>query len=177
MPNVRGIHFLPAAQMGRYPDSAGGVHFTLPELVRALEVQTRFRLSRADFLPTVSGSCRCALYGNFLIDPDGSITSITDPGDGACCCNRDAVASAREYTARRWGAAYGGGADEWDFFIRRMEERGFSITAMLFMDAWNFDVSRVQKCRFQVATGDQRLIPFCSYYLTSVSGERLYADG
>ncbi len=176
MPNVRGIHFLPAAQMGRYFADAGTAHFTLPELLRALEVQTKFRLSRADFLPTVSGSCRCALYGNFLIDPDGSITPITNPG-GGCCCSRDAVASARAYTARRWGAAYGGEADEWDFFIRRTEERGFSITAMLFMDAWNFDVSRVKKCRFQVATGDQRLIPFCSYYLTSASGERLYADG
>lgn len=177
MPTVRGIHFLPVGHMGRRfgaPDDA--MRFTLPELVRALVVQSGFRMAASDFLPITSGSCLCAFHGNFLVEPDGAITSVTEPAGACCPCKRDAIASARAYLARRWGSAHEKSGDEWDLFLQNTERRGFSITAMAFMDAWSFDVARVRKCRFQVATRTCRLIPFCAYHVTSCTGERLYAD-
>ncbi|MCE5235621.1 MAG: radical SAM (seleno)protein TrsS [Clostridiaceae bacterium] len=175
MPTVRGIHFLPVGHMGRRVGApSDALRFTLPELIRALAVQSGYRMAISDFLPITSGSCMCAFHGNFLVEPDGRIISVTEPGGACCPCKRDAIASARAYLARRWGSAYVENGDGWDMFLKNTEERGFSVTAMAFMDAWNFDVARLRKCRFQVAARDHRLIPFCAYYVTSETGERLY---
>ena len=177
MPTVRGIHFLPVGHMGRNPGSGGDQdRFTLPELLRALSIQSGYRLSPGDFLPITSGSCLCAFHGNFLVEQGGTVTSVTEQSGACCPCKRDAIASARAYLARRWGGAYREKSDEWDLFVKGREEKGFSITAMAFMDAGSFDVERVKKCRFQVAARDGRLIPFCAYHVTSVTGERLYGD-
>ena len=146
-------------------------------MLRSIAVQTEFAIAIEDFLPIVSGSCFCALHGNFLVEPSGAVTSITEPSGACCPCKRDAISAARTYLARRWGAVNTQGEDPWDMFLRTTEEKGFSITAMAFMDAGNFDIQRLQKCRLQVAARDKRLIPFCAYYVTSVHGERLYGDG
>jgi uncharacterized radical SAM superfamily Fe-S cluster-containing enzyme len=175
MPTVRGIHFLPVGYMGRLiGEPKDPRRFTLPELIRALVVQSGYRMAVDDFLPITSGNSLCAFHGNFLVKTDGRITSVTEPSGACCPCKRDAITYARAYLARRWGPAYEQNGSDWDMFLKNTEERGFSITAMAFMDAWNFDVARVRKCRFQVATRDQRLIPFCAYYVTSKTGERLY---
>jgi len=49
-----------------------------------------------------------------------------------------------------------------------------SISMMAFQDCWTLDCNRLQKCRVHVVRPNGRLIPFCSYYLTSVDGKRLY---
>ena len=50
----------------------------------------------------------------------------------------------------------------------------FSISAMAFQDAWNLDLERLRECFIHVVAPDHRIIPFCAYNLTSVSGESLY---
>lgn len=177
MPTVRGIHFLPVGYMGRRLDTPNdSIRLTLPELLQALAVQSGFRMAVNDFLPITSGSCLCAFHGNFLVEPDGTVISVTDSTSACCPCKRDAIAHARTYLAQRWGKERIVDGDEWDLFLSHTELRGFSITAMAFMDVWSFDTVRVCKCRFQVATRDLRLIPFCAYHVTSESGERLYGD-
>lgn len=39
----------------------------------------------------------------------------------------------------------------------------FTISGMAFMDKSNLDAERLKRCRVQVFTDDQRLIPFCGY--------------
>ena len=177
MPTVRGIHFLPVSYMGRlYQDEPKDEdRFTLPELIRSIAAQTHFQISPSDLLPITSGSCFCGLYGNFLIDPDtGSITSVSESNGGCCPCKEDAISSARKYLARRWGKTVEEVGDDWDLFSKQAEDRGFSITSMPFMDAWNFDENRLRRCRLQVPTADGRMIPFCAFHVTNTRGERLY---
>lgn len=176
MPAVRGIHFLPVSYMGRlFLDPKDDDRFTLPELIRSISIQTGFQISPSDLLPITSGSCFCGLYGNFLVDPvAGTVTSISEAGGGCCSCKKDAIASAREYLARRWGKTVEEAGDEWDLFTKQAEDQGFSITSMPFMDAWNFDENRLRRCRLQVPTADGRMIPFCAFHVTNTRGERLY---
>jgi uncharacterized radical SAM superfamily Fe-S cluster-containing enzyme len=46
---------------------------------------------------------------------------------------------------------------------------------MAFQDAWNIDLERLQRCCIHVVTAQQKLIPFCAYYLTDAGGRR-FAD-
>ena len=61
-----------------------------------------------------------------------------------------------------------------------MFERIFShslcISGMAFQDAWNIDLERLQRCCIHVVTEQEKLIPFCSYYLTDSSGRRMYGS-
>ncbi len=42
-------------------------------------------------------------------------------------------------------------------------ENALMIGCMHFMDPWNFDTQRVERCTIHYSTPDGRLIPFCSY--------------
>lgn len=42
-------------------------------------------------------------------------------------------------------------------------ENALMIGCMHFMDPWNFDIQRVERCTIHYSTPDNRLIPFCSY--------------
>jgi uncharacterized radical SAM superfamily Fe-S cluster-containing enzyme len=37
------------------------------------------------------------------------------------------------------------------------------IGIMHFMDVWNFDLDRVQKCVIHYATPEGKIVPFCTY--------------
>jgi hypothetical protein len=39
----------------------------------------------------------------------------------------------------------------------------FTVSGMAFMDGSNLDAARLKRCRVQVFTKDERLIPFCAY--------------
>lgn len=59
-------------------------------------------------------------------------------------------------------------------FLSRLKTHMFSISCMVFQDAWNLDLERVQDCCIHVFSPDGRLIPFCMYNLTDVKGQSLY---
>jgi uncharacterized radical SAM superfamily Fe-S cluster-containing enzyme len=40
----------------------------------------------------------------------------------------------------------------------------FTISGMAFMDETNLDAERLRRCRVQVFSPDERLVPFCGYY-------------
>lgn len=177
MPTVRGIHFQPVSYMGRFPQApADADRLTLPELVGQLELQSKFRLSRQDFIPLVSGHSMCSFHGNFIVEEDGRILAISAEEDSACCtCKQDSIARARAYIAKKWRtAAPQQAAEEWELFVRQADARGFSITAMAFQDVWNIDLNRLRKCRVQTAVADGRLLPLCAYHITAQNGDRLY---
>lgn len=47
--------------------------------------------------------------------------------------------------------------------LGRFMRRIIMIGIMHFMDVWNFDLDRVQKCVIHYATPDGRVVPFCTY--------------
>lgn len=44
-----------------------------------------------------------------------------------------------------------------------LKQKGMFIGCMHFMDPYNFDLDRVQRCCIHYATPDKRIIPFCTY--------------
>lgn len=53
-------------------------------------------------------------------------------------------------------------------------ERGLSVVIMNYMDAWSLDLKRLKECSMTECMADGRLIPFCAYQLTDLSGKRIY---
>ena len=48
-------------------------------------------------------------------------------------------------------------------FLDYYRQNSFTVTGMGFMDEMNLDAERVKRCRVQVLSEDNRLIPFCAY--------------
>lgn len=184
LPAVRGIHFQPVSYFGRFPQAPRDeMRMTIPELLTSIEEQTQGRLKIGDFLPLLSGNCRCSFHGNFMLMPDGTISAVTDPKQSGCCsCKQDAIVQARNYIGKKWSQCttlngindVGNYRSEWDILLKRLNLESFSITAMAFQDCWNIDLDRLQKCRVHVATPSHKLIPFCAYNLTDNMGRNLY---
>jgi len=67
--------------------------------------------------------------------------------------------------------------DAFDAFIAKAKSQTFSITCMAFQDVHTLDLERLQKCCVHIYDeqgGQNKLIPFCSYNLTSLEGISLY---
>jgi len=52
--------------------------------------------------------------------------------------------------------------------------RGLSLVVMNYMDAMTVELERLKECSMLETMEDGRLIPFCAYQLTNLSGERIY---
>ncbi|MCL2111779.1 MAG: radical SAM protein [Clostridiales bacterium] len=56
------------------------------------------------------------------------------------------------------------GTMSFDEAISSFKRSSFTISGMPFMDETNLDAERLRRCRVQVYSPDDRLIPFCAYY-------------
>jgi len=198
-PVVRGIHFQPISYFGRFPSSfSGKKRITLPELMRAIEMQTQGAFPAEQFSPPGCENAMCSFSGRFLIQQDNSV-NLVFPSWNGCCeepqhAEKCAVKSITQ-TAQQWSGA----PEEYrqqlpqnettsviprldgkepvmdlDQFLRQARTRTLAVSAMAFQDAWTLDLDRVKDCCIHVADSSNRLIPFCLYNLTSSSGKGLY---
>ncbi len=82
-------------------------------------------------------------------------------------------------------AEYGNTAEFWKLIAKALVMHDFEalrdfhwnalfIGMMHFMDRYNYDISRVQRCCIHYATPDGRLIPFCSYNSGPVYREQVW---
>jgi uncharacterized radical SAM superfamily Fe-S cluster-containing enzyme len=186
MPIVRGIHFQPMSYFGRYPEAPKDEHrMTLPDVLRAVESQTEGEIKIEDFKPRRSKEAHCAFAGFFILSENGKLLSAfkadterrtekpseavrrflctywTSPQTKQCGCK-----SGENPNSSMWGVP--------DDFLNWIQAHSLTISGMLFQDAWNLDLMRLRGCCVHVVTADHRLVPFCAYYLTSKTGERLY---
>ena len=95
---------------------------------------------------------------------------IADPGaDEPCCCSGTAETEdccCSEPEESESSCCCGDGGDEImdiDEFLRYYRRNTFTVTGMAFQDITNLDAERVKRCRVQVLSPDNRLIPFCAY--------------
>jgi hypothetical protein len=58
--------------------------------------------------------------------------------------------------------------------LREFHWNALFIGTMHFMDNYNYDISRVQRCCIHYATPDGRLIPFCTYNSGPVYREQVW---
>ena len=188
-PTVRGVHFQPISYFGRYPQPPSDAdRITIPEIIRAIEAQTRGAIKCESFSPPGGENALCSFHGNFVLMPDGKLLSLTKHTPDKSCCGRPAPAQqgavkSREFVARNWSAPGdrielrpigGPSLGEWDVFLSRAQTHTFCISGMAFQDAWNLDLERLRDCYIHVASPNGWLVPFCAYNLTDQSGHPLY---
>lgn len=188
-PVVRGVHFQPASYFGRYPRlPENSRRLTLPDVMQAIEEQTGGRMKKQHFIPPGWEHSLCSFHGNFIPLPGGGLQALSGQSAAGCCGEERAVS----YTARQWSAPEGRGsmnspgdsvasssccdnnAESLDGFLERARTRMLSVSCMAFQDVWNLDLERVRDCCIHVVAPDGRMVPFCLYNLTSVSGHGLY---
>jgi hypothetical protein len=185
IPVVKGIHFQPITYLGRYPISPKDEdRITIPDVLKALEAQTGGEIKVEHFVPRRRKDSHCAFSGFFVLMEDGKLLATTKfkrretPVTGAGYIKESPAEHVRRFVYQR-GRFVEANHDRampgsWQSFFQRAKTHYLSISGMPFQDAWNFDLERVEGCCVHVVTPDKRLIPFCAFYLTSLSGERLY---
>jgi len=190
MPGVRGVHFQPISYFGRYPhDPRDDERITIPEIINEIEGQTGGKVKVTDFRPPMAENAHCSFHGNFVLLDSGDLMAWAEE-DGGCCGKprtaAEGAAKARAFVAKRWSAPQDGAAASGegygseiniaslDAFIERVKKYSLSISGMAFQDAWNLDLDRLRECFIHVVSPDKRIIPFCAYNLTDISGRPLH---
>ncbi len=74
---------------------------------------------------------------------------------GSCCCGSG------DGSAPTGGCS--GDVMDFDGFLNHIKSNMFTLSGMAFQDLSNLDAERLKRCRVQVLSDDDRLIPFCAY--------------
>jgi uncharacterized radical SAM superfamily Fe-S cluster-containing enzyme len=188
VPTVRAVHFQPVSYFGRYPAApADADRITLPEVMREIERQTGGMARMSDFSPGSAENAYCSFSGKFEVARDGRLKAAASCCGSACGCGAppsgEDAQRARRVVALQWaGPAKDGAADpasgnvaSFDAFLAS-RGHSFSISGMAFQDAWTLDLERLRECFIHVVSPDRRVVPFCAYNLTAMSGASLYRD-
>lgn len=188
-PVVRGIHFQPISYFGRFPSEPQDENrLTIPEILRAMEVQSGGLVKTKDFHPKGSENSYCSFHCSYILMPDGKLLAVKNQAEKSCGCNKPEDASkalkrTRSFVARNWtypsntastrcGESTSMG--DWDLILERSKTHLFSVSGMAFQDAWNLDLDLLQDCCINVAGEGGKLVPFCAYNITNTHGVALY---
>jgi len=182
VPTVKGIHFQPISYLGRYPHPPRDEdRITIPDVIDALQSQTGGELKWEDFLPRNVRDAHCSFSSFYVLNKEGKLQAMSNLTRGrvtgwGATEQTPIEESSRQFMSRHWRT---GDTccepDKTSDFFSRLLTHYLTITCMPFQDVWSVDIDRLRGCCGHVVTPDRRIIPFCSYYLTSVSGARLYS--
>lgn len=174
-PTVRGLHLQPISHFGRYP-GRGRLGLTLPQVLNLLEEQTHEEVRVDHFRPSACEHARCSFRARYMVRDDdglelfaGNQSLHSPPGDPA----KRAIAA----TSRQWSRPLArDGSDTADALGRFLADtrRILSISGMMFQDAWNIDLARIDRCCVHSLVPGRGPIPFCLWNLTSASGQRFF---
>jgi len=186
-PTVRGVHFQPISYFGRYPTAPKQeARITLPEVISAIADQSLGLIKKESFIPPGGENALCSFHANFILMPNGELKALTQHNSDCGCqpveSAGDGARKSRLVTAQHWSAPKGesssAGARKilgaWDDLLARANTYKFSVSGMVFQDAWNLDLERLKDCYIMQVSKDAKIIPFCAYNLTNADGEALY---
>jgi uncharacterized radical SAM superfamily Fe-S cluster-containing enzyme len=182
IPAVKGVHFQPVSYLGRYHHvPQNNDRITIPDIISAMETQTRGELKAADFIPRGVEESHCGFSGVFILTEEQKLQSLlVNKKEEAG--NRKSTEEIPEESYRRFMAQHWQASDcccqtgDRSDFIDQLLQYNLTISGMPFQDVWNVDMERLRSCCIQVVTRDKRIIPFCAYYLTGAGGQRLYSN-
>jgi len=189
IPTVKGVHFQPVSYFGRIPDfPENEKRITLGEVMDRIEEQTDSKFKVKDFNPPGCENALCSFHGNYIYQKNNELMTLKR--NVSCCGTEKAEEGAsktKAYVSRKWAGhqkmeeikaetsdvvdVIDRGFDE---ILDRINRYSFSISAMVFQDAWNLDLERVKDCCIHVVNTRGQLIPFCMYNLTNKEGKSLY---
>jgi uncharacterized radical SAM superfamily Fe-S cluster-containing enzyme len=220
---VRGVNFQPVAFTGAASDDdINKSRITIPEVLTAIETQTKGVIKKDDFYPvpcvlpfsdlveaytgkpqvrfTAHQHCGAATYVfvtkegmvtvNRMVDVDSLFDSIEKMAEtlkkggtinkykalleGVKNLHESVRKGEQSNTAEFWKlmgkTLIGQNFDA----LREFHWNALFIGTMHFMDRYNYDLERVQRCCIHYATPDGRLIPFCTYNSGPVYREQVW---
>ena len=179
-PAVRGVHIQPISYFGRCALERPARPLTIPAVLRLLEAQSGGLLRAADFSGGGAENPYCSFHAAYRIREDGSLKALPRRDAGGSCCT--ASDDSRVSVAEQWSgescccSAEGGmtEASAFDEFLSEVRRRTFTVSGMVFQDAWNLDLERLQRCHICEADARYGMVPFCAYNLTAADGRTLY---
>lgn len=182
MPDVRGVHFQPLSYFGRCSMDALGDRITIPRMLRLIEEQMEGNMAAEDFGGGGAENPYCSFHASYMKKDDGTLKALKKKSSG-CCCGTSSDDS-REFVANQWsgdGKNINAEADSefsdtssLDAFLEKARLSTFSVSGMIFQDAYNFDVDRLRRCYICEVDAEYGMVPFCAYNLTNSRGEYLY---
>ena len=175
-PHVRGVHIQPISYFGRCGLDAPEIWLTIPAVLSRIEAQTDGLMKSADFGGGGAESPYCSFHASYMRKADGSLKTLPRRRS-QCCCVKSS--EARDFVSQQWsGKASCCDGDEatsaLDEFLQQTVENTFTVSGMVFQDAYNLDLDRLRRCYIcEVDTG-KGMVPFCAYNLTDIHGHALY---
>ena len=175
-PHVRGVHIQPISYFGRCGLEVPEKRLTIPAVLRRIEEQTSGLMKASDFGGGGAESPYCSFHASFLRKPDGSLKALPRRRS-QCCCVKSS--DARDFVSQQWsGKAAGCDGDSdtssLDAFLRQTVENTFTVSGMVFQDAYNLDLARLRRCYICEVDSQRGMVPFCAYNLTDINGKALY---
>ena len=175
-PHVRGVHIQPISYFGRCGLEAPQIRLTIPAVLRRIEEQTEGLMKITDFGGGGAESPYCSFHASYMRKPDGTIKALPRRRS-QCCCVKSS--DARDFVSQQWsGKAAGCDGDEatssLDEFLQKTVENTFTVSGMVFQDAFNLDLDRLRRCYICEVDTENGMVPFCAYNLTDIHGHALY---
>ena len=175
-PHVRGVHIQPISYFGRCGLEAPEKRLTLPAVLRRIEAQTEGLMKASDFGGGGAESPYCSFHASYLRKPDGSLKALPRRRS-QCCCVKSS--DARDFVSQQWSgkaSCCDGDSDtaSLDAFLQKTVENTFTVSGMVFQDAYNLDLDRLRRCYICEVDTQKGMIPFCAYNLTDINGKALY---
>ncbi len=181
IPTVKGIHFQPLSYFGRYPiDPDDKDRITIPDLLKAIEVQTKGELRADNFIPTSCANVHCDAKSMSVLMEDGSLFPMTHRAMGPPRDTKEVATKTRKEISDLWRFIDEAFEDQpaeqnsWAEFIQRAKTNYLTISTMAFQDAWTVETERLCNCCIHTVTPDGKLIPFCLFNINSKNGKTLY---
>lgn len=175
-PHIRGVHIQPISYFGRCALEIPERRLTIPAVLRRIEQQTQGQFRAAHFGGGGAESPYCSFHASYLRREDGTLTPLPRRRS-QCCCVKSS--EARDYVSQQWsGKAALDAADpdtaSLDEFLSHVVENTFTVSGMVFQDAYNLDLDRLRRCYICEVDSQRGMVPFCAYNLTDVNGRSLY---
>lgn len=175
-PHVRGVHIQPISYFGRCELEAPENRLTIPAVLRRIQEQTDGLMKTSDFGGGGAESPYCSFHASYLRKPDGSLKALPRRRS-QCCCVRSS--DARAFVSQQWSgkaSCCDGDSDtsSLDTFLQQTVENTFTVSGMVFQDAYNLDLDRLRRCYICEVDTVRGMVPFCAYNLTDVNGKALY---
>lgn len=175
-PHVRGVHIQPISYFGRCGLEAPEKRLTIPAVLRRIEAQTEGLMKASDFGGGGAESPYCSFHASYLRKDDGSLKDLPRRRS-QCCCVKSS--DARDFVSQQWSgkaSCCDGDSDtaSLDAFLQKTVENTFTVSGMVFQDAYNLDLDRLRRCYICEVDTQKGMIPFCAYNLTDINGKALY---
>lgn len=182
MPDVRGVHFQPMSYFGRCLLDEPSYRITIPRMIHLIEAQMEGLMDAEDYSGGGAENPYCSFHASYMVSDDGMLKALKKKA--SCCCCSTSSDDSREFVANQWSGDGKNGefgedgalsdTSELDAFLEKARLRTFTVSGMIFQDAWNFDLERVKRCYICEVDSEYGMVPFCAYNLTDLEGNYLY---